>query len=289
MKRKVFYLLFILFLGLLPFYSYAGLIMVGLYSDKIDTWRYWEKQGEEYKYKMIIFNKCDSLVELSIEKVIYKEEWSNFVPDSSKRKFYFDKIVIDKSQHVILDIPAPTQEHEYMSFIVNGEECGQLEMQRYPPPHDLPTQRYTSCEGLNGGAHFVWITKNKLFSSKNTEDTMSLYFYYIEQMRIDKDGILLLLLNAKQKNFALSAFLDNSPFGNYANDSTLELEVPYRKLNATKRYCVDLIYKPLKKGRYYGLWTGFALFWFDDGVQPKIVNRELRSRLFGLSLPFVFE
>lgn|GEM_PF-5957388 len=206
-----------LFLLLSCFFLTYASIGVGIISDRINIWRYWEKIGNDYQYKIIIFNISDSTISFKMEQEDLK--------DSTKKKMRIPEVTINKSEYKIYDLDFFPG--EYFSFYVNGVYAGLLPMSNQLFPGNNLTKKFISNEGLNGRHCGCWLTKNNLFAADKSIDTLTLHVNYNPKSNVTETGALTLELSPSRDYENFSVIINNSAAGAFNIKGHYQIELPY--------------------------------------------------------------
>jgi len=199
----------------------ASQVAVGLSSDKIVSWRYWDKSDVPYSYKMI--NITDEPVIISMQEGHY-EDYNHFKIDSS----ILSDIIISPRAHLIFNLDMECKRSHYLSFQVNGDHIGLLGMDTKYPPYLFNSMKYCSMEGVNGRSFggVFWISKNEVIS-KSPNDSIMFHFYYHERGMADEDGICFLQFSVRNKLDTLK-FVKETVTVNYIDSiDSYNLLVPF--------------------------------------------------------------
>lgn len=250
--------------------SFGSTIAVGIVSDKIDIWRYWEKADTGYQYKMIVFNISDSAVTFSLE------QWTPFV--SEKHQVLISKILIDKSEYKIYDIPFNSR--KCFSFYVNDSHIGNLCMEAYSYPVNISQDKFISDEGLNGRDCGFWVSKNNLFTKSNVKDTLMLHIYYDPKARLEYDGTLKLEIKPSMDYQYFTATINDTASGTFNIKGKYKIELPYnaeyneethKEINSNKKTDIQIVYSVKVLNKFF---IGLDCKKWIDFVEKYIVNNK---------------
>jgi hypothetical protein len=235
-------------------------IGLGVVSDKISFWRYWEKSDVGYIHKMIVFNIADSTTALWLEQREIRPIGQG--PGRKKNLYVGD---IKTGEYKILEMPYNID--EYIGFYINGEYKGIIPISTSKPPEGV-NNRFVSDEVFNGRNDFqVWIGKNHLFTKNQYQDTIKLYVYYDEgRIRYLDDGFFRLILRPFKEYEYVDVRLNNKsvgrfdPFGKFTFETPYKaaLDTMYKKVYTNDKKILDVIYKiNTQENLFLGL-SGFS-------------------------------
>ena len=165
--------------------SYGTLVGVGMETDDIKVWRYFERSGSGYNYRMVIFNSLDTIVSIDVinHHKVYKRfhevdssgisTWWTFQDTVIRTTIY--QRTITAGSYQVFDLDAFSESNDYLEFELNGKRVGLLVMQLWhePPPQNLVSKfRFVSPELMQGSRNqFIWVCKNQLVM-ENVSDTV---------------------------------------------------------------------------------------------------------------------
>ena len=271
--RTILIILFIV--NLLP-KVYSDQVGGGFITRDIKVWRYWQNNGNEFEYKIIVFNVSNSSIQFSAQQRVYTG--SHFKVDTTYKKYYFKDIFIDTASYVILDHPQNEVKDEHIAFIINGETVGLFELKDKKPPIELAMFNFISDAGLNGSFSPFWIAKKTLFSKSKEEDSLLLFrkpsYDSIDRSEIEKiSGIqlfnhdyyfdpneeLTFKLQPSNNVKQIKVTARNRNRNNYNLLNELVFKIPLSaKHDSSFQKLISISYKIEKKAKYYiGMHSSF--------------------------------
>jgi len=258
---------------------FGSVIGVGVHTEAIALWRYWENTEIGYEYKMLVINTSDSSLTFKVDRVVFKG--IQLIEDTSQARSIVAPHVLEKGQMAIYTLPASLNSHEFMKFFVNGKSVGVLDFIEEKPPKNRAFKRFVYHEGLNGlGSFDGWISKNQLLADFNQPDTLFLHINCFEESLFDHEGLYLIQLSPTLNFDYLSVRHHDSTLGEFSVwNKYYTLSFPVRpKQDQDRCYELAVIYevKPGNKNISVGLSCASGMNRLREGETWQELQKKLR-------------
>ncbi len=221
-------------------------IILGIKSEYLKVWRFWEQENNKSKLRLFIYNPQDKPISLSLHRKEFETIGTSF-KEKKKLKKLSGPWKIQPHSYIIRDFPRikKKKDYQFVQFTIGKNIFAGLLDFIETEPSDLGFEKYSliSTEGLNGRHLNFQIEYDKLIYS--SQDTVRLKLYFNRERHIYGSyapGQFRLKLSFKESDIEITNIRFNGDKKLMRNNEDgIELTIPFeRNKGASPKYVLEI-------------------------------------------------